>query len=284
MSGGPERAVPRCTAPAALMGLLLFAVSPCSFGGGSAPGNLVFDPSNFARNTVSATQAVRAEVQRAQQLLQQAQAYVLQLRQYAAMVQQLKSLNRADIAWLILQSNEDLRRFSDYAQSVDALYGDLKGLRSEIDRQFLRKERSGLTWSEYVQREGLLGRLRQAGNDESFRVARDLMGRVQRSVEQVRTLQERIPQSAGTHEAVQLLDEHLGVLVTEQAALLAYFSTKGMAESEERRQAEQARATSLARTDARSARAEAAAAQLDGELQSRRERLREIFDRRTVAP
>lgn len=262
---------------------LLLGVSPAG-AGGSAPGNVVFDPSNFARNTVSATQSVRAELQRAQQILQQAQAYALQLRQYATMAAQLRSLRPADLAWLVVQSDADLQRMAGYAQAVRTLYGDLGSLRTELDRQFLRKERSGLTWEAYVRREQLAGRLRQAGQEQAFTTARDLMQRVIHSVEQVRTLQERIPASAGTHEAVQLLDAQLGVLVNEQAALMAFLSTRGMAEAQERREQELAAAEHLAAQQAASVRAEAAAGVLQADVRARRARLAEVFPDTGLAP
>jgi P-type conjugative transfer protein TrbJ len=82
---------------------------------------VVFDPTNFARNTVTAAQSVKAEFQRAQQIANQIRQYVVEAQQYVAMVQMLRKMQPEDIAWNILRSDEDLRQIMDYGQRLSTL-------------------------------------------------------------------------------------------------------------------------------------------------------------------
>jgi P-type conjugative transfer protein TrbJ len=239
---------------------------------------VVFDPSNFARNTVTSAQSVKAEIQRAQQIANQIRQYVVEAQQYAAMVQMLRKMQPQDIAWNMLRADEDLRRIMDYGQTLATLYVQLGDLQLEIQRIGGAKSLSGLTWEEYARRERMLSMFRARGNLTAFEQAQVLMQRVQKTYERVRDVQPRIP-SAEPNQAMQMMNEQMSMQLSQQAAFMAYTARKDSDEAALREQQELSHAQVLAERETRAARAETMQAQTDTELEARRARIQAVFGR-----
>ncbi len=238
----------------------------------------VFDPANFAKNTVTAGQSVKAEIQRAQQIANQIRQYVVEAQQYAAMVRMLTKMKPEDIAWNVLRADEDLRQIMDYGQTLATLYVQLDDLQREIQRITGAKSMSGLTWEEYARREKLLSIFRARGNNYAFEQARVLMQRVEKTHARVREAQARIPK-AEPNEAMQMMNEQMSMQVSQQAAFMAYLARKDADEAALRQRQELAHAQMLAEREARAAQAEAMRVETEASLEARRAHIRDTFGR-----
>jgi P-type conjugative transfer protein TrbJ len=212
----------------------LLAVGSVDAGGGV--GNIVFDPSNFAKNTITAAQTVA-------QTARQAQAYVTQLQQYRAQLQQLQAMDPGRAAGLVDQNGSDLRDAREAARQVQNLYGSVTDLQSVFQRRLDMAKSMNLSWNEYVNREQAMLYRNQ---DSAIQRAREdirVMDRVRRDYEFARTAEEKIPATAGTHEAMQLMNLQMNRVITQNAELMRGLTTAmaGGSSAEQQAQANEAK-------------------------------------------
>lgn len=195
---------------------LSLLMTSSAFAGG-AGGRIVFDPTNFAKNTVTAAQAVKAEAQRAT-------SYALQLEQYQAQIRNLQSIGNGVLAGVNGQTSRQIQDLATYRSSLDALYGSVTDLQRVNDARMRDWAASGLPWDSYIQRE----LARQAQGYQGLDLAQ---GQEKRSLDQVqsaytnaRAWQEKIPQTQGTLDSMQLMNTQLNQLVMQIAGLQESFT------------------------------------------------------------
>lgn len=193
---------------------------------------IVFDPSNFTQNTISAIQAVSAELQRAQQFLLQTQQYVTQMRNLAKM---------ADPGAIIRDYAPEVDAAAKYVGTLRTLYGDLKDLRDTVDRQFKEQAMSGLSWDKYVERELTLAQRNLRSAHAAFGAVRGAMERIDSDYKQMREAQARIHATDGAQGQMALTNQQLNQLVainremlTSISALLQTAAEKNLSEAAER--------------------------------------------------
>lgn len=92
-------------------------------------GDIVFDPTNFVKNTVSAAESAKQTIKLAAQ-------YKLQIQQYANMVQNVKKLDPRVIAKGVglgaLDENGNYRSVSDVQRAVNSSYGAYSSLEKNM--------------------------------------------------------------------------------------------------------------------------------------------------------
>lgn len=97
-------------------------------------GDIVFDPTNFVKNTVSAAESAKQTIKLAAQ-------YKLQIQQYANMVQNVKKLDPRVIAKGVglgaLDENGNYRSVSDVQRAVNSSYGAYSSLEKICTRLLL---------------------------------------------------------------------------------------------------------------------------------------------------
>ena len=198
----------------------------------STSGITVFDPSNFTQNTISATQAVLAELQRAQQFLLQTQQYVTQMRNLAKM---------ADPGAIIRDYAPEIDAAAKYVGTLRTLYGDLKDLRDTVDRQFREQAMSGLSWDKYVEREINLVQRNLQTAQTAFGAVRGAMERIDSDYKQMREAQSKIHTTDGAQGQMELTNQQLNQLVsinremlTSISALLQTSAERNLSEAAER--------------------------------------------------
>ncbi len=189
----------------------------------SASGMVVFDPSNFTQNTISATQAVLAELQRAQQFLMQTQQYVTQLRNLAKM---------ADPGAIIRDYAPEVDAAMKYVATLRTLYGDLNTLRDTVDRQFKEQAMSGLSWDKYVEREIVLAQRKVRSAQAAFGAIRGAVERIDSDYRQMREAQARIHTTDGAQGQMELTNQQLNQLVAINREMLTSISALVQAAAE----------------------------------------------------
>lgn len=186
-------------------------------------GITVFDPSNFTQNTISAIQAVSAELQRAQQFLLQTQQYVTQMRNLAKM---------ADPGAIIRDYAPEVDAAAKYVGTLRTLYGDLKHLRDTVDQQFKEQAMSGLSWDKYVEREIVLAQRKLQTAQAAFGAVKGAMERIDSDYKQMREAQAKIHTTDGAQGQMELTNRQLNQLVSINREMLTSISALVQAAAE----------------------------------------------------
>ncbi len=189
----------------------------------STSGIIVFDPSNFAQNTISAIHAVSAEIQRAQQFLLQTQQYVTQMRNLAKMT---------DPGAIIRDYAPEVDAAMKYVGTLRTLYGDLKTLRETVDQQFKEQAMSGLSWDKYVEREIVLSQRKAQSAQAAFGAIRGAMERLDSDYTQMREAQAKIRTTDGAQGQMELTNQQLNQLVAINREMLTSISALVQAAAE----------------------------------------------------
>lgn len=203
---------------------------------------VVFDPTNYVRNFISAAEAVNGTAQRAA-------AYVAQLQQYQTMLTNLKRLSPDQLSLATDQLNRgqldvvknvgdmsklrDIQAIATEASSVagnlsnasmslaslNKLQQSLGGLNQAYSQRFEEARRMGLTWDQYAAREDLQIQSRVAG--AASRAEEDIsrMNNVQRDYEFAQDMAAKIPQAEGVQQSMGIMNTQMNRVVTQLAQL-----------------------------------------------------------------
>ena len=210
-------------------------------GGMPGAGTIVHDPVSYVQHVRSVQATLVAETQRARQIQQQWESLLLQERQHDASLRQLARLRPQDLQSTRTMSGEQWQRITEYLGRLDRLGGSLDALRAEAVVTRQAHALSRLTWPEYVEREQSLARDRIDRQREAFADARRSMARVEADFTEVRALQARIVDTEGAHQSLQMLNQQMSLLVSQNATAQAR-----LAESDARRAHDAARDESIA--------------------------------------
>ncbi len=189
----------------------------------SASGMVVFDPSNFSQNMISAAKAVLAEVQRMQQFVLQTQQYVTQMRNLAKMT---------DPGAIIRDYAPEVDAAMKYVGTLRTLYGDLNTLRDTVDQQFREQAMSGLSWDKYVEREVILAQRKLQTAQAAFGAVRGAMERLDSDYRQMREAQAKIHATDGAQGQMELTNQQLNQLVSINREMLTSISALVQATAE----------------------------------------------------
>lgn len=173
----------------------------------------VFDPANYSQNIVTALQSVKSTAQ-------QVTSYSTQLQQYRAQLQNLIPIDAAKAQMLLADNALKMRDATAASQSLQQLYGSVANLQGTFQQRLDMASALKMTWSQYQQYE----RSRIASNQEDA---------VQRAKEELRVAQrvnddyqfakdaaDRIPNTAGTQESLQLMNLQMNRMLTQNAEVI----------------------------------------------------------------
>jgi P-type conjugative transfer protein TrbJ len=181
---------------------------------------IVFDPSNFTENLISAIQSVAMEARQASQ-------YLTQLKQYATQVKQVTSL---DDGAMDRQFNDIMNTYStvtQYQSELAGLQGALGEVRSVINNRMNLMAASGLSWDQYLQRERDSLTYRQNGNNILSVYERQAMDNVTQRYVQIQDLQPKIMKTLGTQQSMQVMNTQMNMLTASMQDLIALSAAQG---------------------------------------------------------
>jgi len=199
--------------------LLLPAGLANAGGGGPVLGSIVHDPTAYVEHVRKVQAALVAEGQRAQQLQRQWQSLLLQTRQHEAMLRQLASLRPEALNSTRALSVDNLERVTAYLLRLERLGASLDSLHAQALSTQRAHGLSRLTWPEFVEREQLLAQQRLDQHRDLFADAMRTMRRVEADYAEVAALQSRIPDSEGSHQSLQMLNQQMSLLIAQNAAV-----------------------------------------------------------------
>ena len=202
--------------------------------GGDGIGSIVYDPTNHLENAVTAAEAVKANVQ-------QLRSYLLQMRQYMAELDTLKTLPHEAVAAILQPYREDVAAVNRLVDELQGLGRDLDDLRKTFDTRLKESAQMRLSPRDYLAREiklaGRLGGHYAAAVDADARTLRA----VNAAYDKVHALQRQVPASVGAQQSFQTMNQHLNLLAGQNAELLALVARDTATRDEQARQAAERR-------------------------------------------
>ena len=243
---GPGCGAARCMF-AAIVVVIGFQLAPHALAGGAGPGvgSIVHDPTAYLQHVRNVQSALVAEGQRAQQILQQGQSLLVEVRQYEAMLRQGIRLPVDDLLSTRGLSLDNLQQVAGYLRRLESLGGSVEALRAEALRTQQAHALSRLTWPEFVERERHLAGQRMDRQGEAFADAQRTMRRAEAEYAEVRSLQSRIPHTEGAHQSLQMLNHQMSLLIAQNAGFKAQIAQRDAREAREATLAEAMAARSL---------------------------------------
>lgn len=203
----------------------LLVAGPCMAGGGG--GGIVFDPTNFSQNIITATKT-------ATQVTQQLESLRTQYQQYETQLVQLKGL--ADFSGLRdkIMSQQEFAELNDAIKAYKELTRSVGETKKIIEGRLDEARLLGLDWKSYLAAE----ERRIKGNVQAAvsraEMERRTLDKVQQDYEFARSMDSKIPATEGIHQAMQLNNTALARLITQTADVSRTLATAfGSAKAEE---------------------------------------------------
>lgn len=201
---------------------------------------IVFDPTSWIQNAITAAESIAGTAQRAQQ-------YVTQLQQYQTMLVNLKQLPQGalngalgslsqgqtelvknmggleklrDIGTISTEIGRVSGSISNAKASVTsliALQQSMGGMQESYSRRFEEARRLNLTWEQYAAQEDLQIRSRVAS--AAARAQEDIsrVERVKRDYEFAQEMAQKIPEAEGVQQSMALMNTQMNRVVTQLA-------------------------------------------------------------------
>jgi conjugal transfer/entry exclusion protein len=200
--------------------VIFMSLSNSALAGGSG---IVFDPTNFVQNTITALESVAAEAQRASQVSEA-------LRQSSYQMKGLTTLNGALQAANLSQFGTQYQNYQNYFTSLESLYGSVSSVKSALGTRFNEQKLSGLSSSDYSKAEA--DRIARGNTEAIDRAARNkqLLENVNTDYSQVRSWQDQIGGTVGTVDSMQLMNTQLNRLVAQNNQIIQSLAEKGLSD------------------------------------------------------
>jgi conjugal transfer/entry exclusion protein len=199
----------------------LAAAGGSATAGGAA--GVVFDPTNFGKNLITATQTTKAALESAQQTVQQIRmvaSWATNLKQHGA------EFLLSKIDPVLLNHVEDFVQFHRSLKDLESDLGDL-------NRRFEVKAKAA--WSEKMTVDDFM-RWQKEQADRGIRSAQVAVNadvaalkRVEKTYGAVRDWQEKIPGIAGSVQGLQLLNSQMNAMVAQNAEIVSVLTRQSLA-------------------------------------------------------
>lgn len=180
----------------------------------------VFDPANFAKNTVTAAQSVAME---ARQAAQQA----TQLQQYAVQLQQQIALGKDALLAPFNDVMNTYRTVKQYQAELEGLQGAVGDVKAMMENRMRLMAASGLSPEQYIQRERDMLKYRQDSNSFMTAYERQVMDNAAQRYAQVQALQPKIAATQGTHQSMQLMNTQMNMLTASMQDFISLSAADG---------------------------------------------------------
>ena len=231
----------RLVNPGRLLLLSLVILTPPAEAGFFGAGNVVFDPSNFAKNAITAQESI-------QSAMQQVQSYLLQLQQYQSQLQQLQQLPQNVSGSLLHKTDQQVNNLADYQGLLNQLYGTVGQAGQLANERYREEALSGLTPQQYFQQQEQTAQVTTNGMLPAFQDEMDTMNQMDEEYQQVQAYQKEIPQVQGITASMEVMNSQLNLMIQQNADLKKLLALQGINQDNQdmTRQAQSAGETQLA--------------------------------------
>jgi conjugal transfer/entry exclusion protein len=174
-------------------------------GSGGGLGGVVFDPTNFGKNTLTAAQTAQMADTELEQLM-------------------LNQMNSRALSGFNFRDGMNINDIANLRSAINNLYGALGDENSVIQNRYQQYAASNLSWTDYAAREQRLAADRKDRAEVAFIRERQAIDNVNQQTELVKQLQAKTASSTGQLQSMQNLNEHMNLIAQQNAMLLEHFS------------------------------------------------------------
>ncbi|MBB6592734.1 conjugal transfer protein TrbJ [Ralstonia solanacearum] len=189
-----------------------------------ASGWPVFDGANFLKNAISAAQALKTEVYENTNIIYQYKMMLNQLQQ-AVGLDDVK--NQAQIDSI----QADVKRYSDYGQVLEQLYGAVSNDSSFLDRVNGLVVQSGKSPAQWFEDQRTLLTSGNKTAQALFNAGTDVSKNVARLAQRRQDLQSQMTLSPTAQATAQTTNQYLDLLSSQNADLIKLIGTKVQADA-----------------------------------------------------
>lgn len=225
----------------AIAAIALLSTTQAFAGGGGM--SIVYDPTNYVQNALSAAKAT-------QQVTTQLQQLQTQYSQYATQISQLKSLASFQGVTGMVMSDQSLKDLNAAVTAYKALGSSLAATQKIFDNRLTEAKLSGMNWKDYLVAEDKRIQSNVGAAASRAEMERRALQKVEEDYAFARTLDSKIPATEGMHQAMQLNNSMMARVITQNADLQRTLATSlGGQKAEEIAQKAEAEARDRAAAD-----------------------------------
>lgn len=184
----------------------------------SAFGKIVFDPSNFVKNTITSMQAVKS-------VAEQVKLYALEMQRYKT---ELEQAAKYDANSLIFRNvDQDLKNSMQIINDLNSVYGSIESAKSIMEMEMRNYSMSRhKSFEDYVLAEQKRAEMEGKGRISAFQAERNAIQNAQNQMEQVQKMANQIKAPAGIQQSIQTTNQHLNLMSAQNAQLLQIIAQK----------------------------------------------------------
>lgn len=183
-----------------------------------ASGSVVFDPTNWAENGITSAKSIAA-------VAKQAEQYVVQVKQWENEIKQLQNFKPEVVLGLLAKNSVEMKNAVELLGAVNKLYGSVSTVQENFSSRLQTAKALGMTWQSYTKYEE--GRIVRNQDQAMVKAKEEIraMERVKQDYEFAREIEAKIPETAGMHESMTLMNTQLNRMITQNAAVIQALNT-----------------------------------------------------------
>lgn len=185
----------------------------------------VIDPANLIQNMQTAMNTIR-------ELEQEAQAEYTRIQQLQVLVQQAKSYAGGDL--MQNRYDQQQQRYENFLNALQDTYGSMANMQQVLQDNARKVSASGLSWDQYMQYLKEAAQRRQQGAMEQLSTAQQALQNVNDNYDRLKQYQAQIPQTAGTQQSLQLLNQQMNLVAGQNQQLLQMLAADSVRRSQQK--------------------------------------------------
>jgi type IV secretion system protein TrbJ len=181
--------------------------------------DVVFDPTNFARNTVTAAEAVKSEVYQNTNLIYQ----------YQMMLNQLKQATNLNPTAMLSQAqtiSSDISSLTKYTNDLTSLYGGLQSNAQYLTKVQSLVTQSGKTPQQWLSDQSTLLQNNDATAKQLFQQGNDVISHVGVLAKRRQDIQDQLSLSPTQEATAQLTTHMLDIVSSQNGDMLTMMAAK----------------------------------------------------------
>ncbi|CAN7786108.1 type VI secretion protein [Caballeronia sp. LjRoot34] len=185
---------------------------------------IVFDPTNFAKNTITAAEAVKSEVYQDTNLIYQ----------YQMMLNQLKQATNLNPAAMLSQAqtiSSDLSSLSKYTDGLKSLYGGLQSNAQYLTKVVSLVTQSGKTPQQWLSDQSTLLQNNDTTAKQLFQQGSDVISHVGVLAKRRQEIQDQLNLSPTQEATAQLTTHMLDIVSSQNGDMLTMMAAKQQSEA-----------------------------------------------------
>jgi len=205
----------------------LVVLAACAMLGTTVPTGaayVVFDPSNFVKNTITSLQSVKM-------VAEQVKNYALDLQRYK---NELEQAAKFDASSLVFRNvDQDLQNSMQIINDLNSVYGSIESAKSVMEMEMRNYSMSRhKSFEDYITAETTRVEREGKGRVSAFQAERNAIKNAQTQMEQIQKLADQIKAPVGIQQSLQTTNQQLNLMAAQNAQLMQVIANKQALDNE----------------------------------------------------